>query len=275
MENIMTKTGRLLFAAGIACIGVQQLIYGDFRPVVLPLWPAWLPGHIVLAYLVAIVLLVAGLAILTGIKARQAAGFLAILFLLLLLLFHLPFQWSHNLYFLGAWGDAFKALALSGGAFAVAGSLSPDHKTFPLARVFFSITMIVFGYEHFLYAPFVDMLVPAWMPGHRFWTYFCGIALMAAGIAIILKIRMRMVATLLGVMIFCWFIMVHIPRAIADPSGQNGNEWTSVFEALAFSGISFVLAGESSEPVGSSGSFGSSGIKSRETVRRESGVNQE
>jgi hypothetical protein len=43
-------------------------------------------------------------------------------------------------------------------------------------------------------------------------------------------------------MIFLWFIMLHIPRAIADPHSGNGNEWTSVFEALAFSGIAFLMA---------------------------------
>jgi hypothetical protein len=38
-------------------------------------------------------------------------------------------------------------------------------------------------------------------------------------------------------MIFLWLIVLHIPRAIAEPYVAKGNEITSVFEALAFSGI--------------------------------------
>ena len=36
--------------------------------------------------------------------------------------------------------------------------------------------------------------------------------------------------------------MLHIPRAIADPHSGLGNEWTSVCETLAFSGIAFMTA---------------------------------
>jgi hypothetical protein len=43
-------------------------------------------------------------------------------------------------------------------------------------------------------------------------------------------------------MMFLWVFLLHIPRAIADPRGSLGNEWTSVFEALAYSGVAFILA---------------------------------
>jgi hypothetical protein len=52
----------------------------------------------------------------------------------------------------------------------------------------------------------------------------------------------RLASLMLGIMIFLSMLMVYIPRAIADPSSGLGSEWTSVFEALAFSGIAFVLA---------------------------------
>jgi len=35
--------------------------------------------------------------------------------------------------------------------------------------------------------------------------------------------------------------VLHIPRAIADPYSVIGNEWTSTFEALAKSGVAFIL----------------------------------
>ena len=56
------------------------------------------------------------------------------------------------------------------------------------------------------------------------------------------KIKLKVVGMLLGTMIFLWFVFLHIPRAIADPFVGKGNEVTSAFEALGFSGIAFVLA---------------------------------
>jgi hypothetical protein len=43
-------------------------------------------------------------------------------------------------------------------------------------------------------------------------------------------------------MLFIWFLILHIPRAIDMPEIANGNELTSVFQALAFSGVALVIA---------------------------------
>ena len=102
--------------------------------------------------------------------------------------------------------------------------------------------MIVFGYDHFLYKEFVATLVPAWIPWHLFWTYLAGVALMGSGICIMFKFQLRLVGMLLGIMLFIWFVILHIPRAITDPYIDKGNEVTSVFEALAFSGVAFLIA---------------------------------
>ena len=94
---------------------------------------------------------------------------------------------------------------------------------------------------------FVASLVPAWIPGHAFWTYFAGTALIASGVAMITRIKARLAATMLGVMLLTWVLVLHIPRAIADPYSGIGGEWTSVFEALAESGIAFILGETLSE----------------------------
>jgi hypothetical protein len=64
---------------------------------------------------------------------------------------------------------------------------------------------------------------------------------MAGGLGIILNIQRHLAANLLGIMIFIWFIILHIPRAMVDPHSGNGNEITSVFEALSFSGIALLI----------------------------------
>src|SRR5262249_50754310 len=153
------------------------------------------------------------------------------------------------------WTYAGKALALSGGAFAVGGSVLATGKRFGdssqsvnsnarlilIGRICLGLFMILCGIEHFLFAEFVATLVPAWIPGHLFWTYFAGVALIAGGLGIILPMTARLAALLSGLMVFLWFVLLHIPRAVS--AGHDRNEWIAVFEALAVSGIAFVLAG--------------------------------
>ncbi len=249
-------TGRVFFALGLMGIGLQHFYFKQFIPVVVPVWPTWIPGRLFWVFLTGTILFVAGGMILTGKQARFAATMMGGFFLLSVLLLHIPDNIIRGVVHIGAWTGAFKALAFSGSAFVVAGTLpaaaaggghkSPAiigllEKLIPLGMYPLAIMVIVFGTDHFLYVPFVSSLVPAWIPRHVFWTYFAGAALIAAGLGMIFRVKARLAATLLGVMIFAWVIVLHIPRAVADPYGAIGNEWTSVFEALAFSGVAFIL----------------------------------
>jgi hypothetical protein len=60
--------------------------------------------------------------------------------------------------------------------------------------------------------------------------------------AIIFQIKVRLVGILLGIMVFIWFLILHIPRAAIAPVTDQGNELSSVFESLGVSGIAFVIA---------------------------------
>ncbi|MDB4924654.1 hypothetical protein [Mucilaginibacter sp.] len=251
MENY-NKIWRSFFAICLIAIGIQQLIVGGFMPVIIPPSPIWLSGCIACVWVVSILLIVSSAAILFNINARTIAVYLGAALLLLLLIFHIPYQLQTNLHFLGGWGNAFKILVLTGGAFVAALSLPKTEgagritnlleKLLPAGRFFFAITMVVFGITHFVYIQFVAMLVPAWTPWHIFWGYLAGVALIAGGLGIILNIQLRLAANVLGVIIFIWLITLHIPRAIADPYTGHGNEVVSVFEALGFSGIAFLIA---------------------------------
>ncbi len=159
---------------------------------------------------------------------------------------------------LGVWTSALKELVLAGGGFVVAGSFpycgrredSPKEsslmgllgKIIPFGSVFMCITMISFGIDHFLYAEGVSTLVPAWIPGRMFWTYFAGVVLIGSGVTIILRIQLKLSALLLALMIIIWFLILHIPRAVVDPYSLQGNEVSSVFEAFGFSGIAYLIA---------------------------------
>jgi uncharacterized membrane protein len=103
--------------------------------------------------------------------------------------------------------------------------------------------MVLAGIQHFLYPEFVKLLVPSWIPGPLFWTYFAAIALIAGGTGLVIPRTTRLAAALSGLMIFLWLVMLHVPRAIAASPDQRRNEWTAVFEALAVSGIALTIAG--------------------------------
>ena len=248
---------RSCYALCIGCLGVQQFIYKDFRPVILPEWPGWIHHSPWFAFIVGAALLVAAIMI----SFEKMGGMIEITLGIGMLIFFLAFHVPNQIFIipykfhLGLWTDALKELALAGGAFILAvfsstrqwdeksiGFRLTQDQLMRLGKIFFSTTMISFGIDHFLYTESISNLVPAWIPDHIFWTYFAGIALIGSGTAIVLNIFVKQVAILLSMMLLLWVILLHIPRAIADPHVASGNEITSAFEALAFSGISLTIA---------------------------------
>jgi uncharacterized membrane protein len=120
-----------------------------------------------------------------------------------------------------------------------------------LGRLFFAISMMAFGLQQLITANFVRLVppLPAWMPWHPFWACLSGVLLIAAGVAIALIARgagilipktARLAATMSGIMIFLWVVLLHVPRALA---GYDAGEIAGVFEALALSGVAFMLRG--------------------------------
>lgn len=246
--NTPLEIGRIFYAIGIVAFGVQHLAYGAFVTRVVPKLPAWLPMQPALAYLVGVVLVLAGAGIALRVRMREAALVLIALLGISVLALYLP-PLIANPFQGGFITSAFKAIALCGGALVIieiADRSAPRDGFFSsaarLGRFLLAAFLIVAGVQHFIYPQFVATLVPAWIPPNQlFWTYAAGVALIAGGAGIIIPRTARRAAMLVGVMIFLWVPLLHIPRALADLHGSN--ETTAVFEALAMSGIAFMIAG--------------------------------
>lgn len=236
-------TGRFFYAAAIIFFGAQHLQHGKFVTRVMPAWPAWVPGQPAWAYGVGLVLVAAGLALCFERTARGAAWVVGVMTLLGALLLALPAAFAGAAWG-GTWTMAGKAFALGGGAWVVAGTLRIETKDSrwlaAVGRVCLCGFMILGGIQHFIWAKFVTQLVPKWIPGGEFWTWFAGIALIAGGLGMLFRPTARLAAWLSAGMIFSWVILLHVPRALADLN--NANEATAVFEALAMSGIALLLA---------------------------------
>jgi uncharacterized membrane protein len=250
------RIGHWFYGIAIVVYGIQQLWYGDFRTVQLPAWQSYLPLLPAWAYLTGVGLIIAGTAIITGRKAIEASLLLGVIFLFLFLFVQIPYEIfgdPNSSLHLGVWTNALKGLALSGGAFVMAGSFVKSNlkqssffklseKLIPFGPLFFSITMISFGIAHFLYADGVSTLVPSYFPDHVFWTHLSGVVLIGSGLAITLKIRRGAIAMLFSIALCIWAFILHLPRAIDEPYVARANEVSSFFDALAFCGIAFVIS---------------------------------
>jgi uncharacterized membrane protein len=129
------------------------------------------------------------------------------------------------------------AFAAVGRKFRMARGLD---KAYPLGRVSLAVPIAVFGAEHLTSAQAIMKGVPAWMPGKLFWTYFVGVALIAAALSFIFRVGVRLSATLLGIMLFCFAAMIDIPNTIAAP--HNRIFWTLAARESAFGAGAILLA---------------------------------
>ena len=59
-------------------------------------------------------------------------------------------------------------------------------KLIVLGPVFEAVALAMFSAEHFLSAKGLSALVPKWLPGPMFWTYFFGAALAAAAASLLI-----------------------------------------------------------------------------------------
>jgi uncharacterized membrane protein len=250
----LSDAGRIFYGIAIAVLGFLTIYYGDFPYMLIPPKHSWIPGLATLAYISGAMLILAGACIVFEKKIWPTSLLLGSVLLLIFCFYFIPYEFivSSNYMIFSAWENAAKELALSGGAFVIAGCFLEKNnnllirflkKVIPFGAIFFSITIISFGINHFLNPKGVSTYIPSWVPYRIFWAYFTGTTLIGSGIAIILKIKPGLTASLLGTMIFIWFIILHIPRVVASPVAYMGSEVASACLALAYSGIAFVIAG--------------------------------
>ncbi len=253
MSNL-SAIGRVCFGSSIAGIGFLNIWYADFPYMLIPPKHSWIPALAMTSYMFGSILMLAGSCIAFNIKARATSLILGSALLVIFCFYFVPYQLivGSKSFQLGNWENAEKELALSGGAFVIAGCFPGKNdkalirflsRLIQLGHIFFSLAILSFGLDHFIYAKEAAGYIPSWIPNHMFWIYFAGVPLVGSGLAIILKIKVRIIAALLGIMIFTWLVILHIPYVIAAHFSDTGGEVTSALLALAYSGTAFVIAG--------------------------------
>jgi len=242
----LLRIGRLLFALSVVASGIYQLVTGRYvnlvpvNPAHLP--PAWQPC------VLGVLLVLIGLGLLIRKTVSASAATLAVL--LLVLFFGFSLRVALRQASMGyVWVDPLMILAILGGVGLAAGRRDGSPSS-ALDRVFETLSrfapwalgafLAYCGALHFPYAMYVAGLIPPWIPGHMFWTYFAAIALIAGGIGVVVPQTARLAATLSGIMLFSWLFLVHIPLAI---STHTVSEVSRGFQAMQDSAVAFMLAG--------------------------------
>lgn len=239
MNNLL-RCGRIIYAVGITALGILCFVAKDFivgRP---PKWAADIDVNPMLGYITGGIIIIAAIAILINKRPVLAALLIAVLIFLLSAL-------RHFTHFMDDWANMYKTLALFGGTLIIAASFltkaehNNQRKIFILLGcICLAAFFIAAGYAHFKYADFVKALIPSFVPFHEFFTYFTAICMFAGAAGILIPQTRRLAALLSGIMILGWFLLLHIPRFLADTN--NVSDRLGVFESFTFVGIFFVLS---------------------------------
>jgi uncharacterized membrane protein YphA (DoxX/SURF4 family) len=240
--KLIGDAGKYFFAIALAGIAIVQFVTAAMPSALMPL-PETMAGKSILAYTSGLVFLAAAIAVVINKRAALLLCIAGIVFFLFLIYPHLPKLLS-NLYNAGEWVVFLETLAFVCGCFMLANKidrgLHPALNTTALVcRYLFALVLLVFGIQHIMYEKFITTLIPEWIPAKLFWARVVTVAFLATAISITLNIATRLSALLVGFMFIIWVCILHIPRVTIRSWKET--EWTSMFIALAMSGICFSL----------------------------------
>jgi uncharacterized membrane protein YphA (DoxX/SURF4 family) len=225
------------YGAGALGLGIIGLVFASFALQWQPV-PACIAQHGTLAIISAIILVLAGIATILRRTVTLGAIILASWYGLWVVALHAPIVLAKPS--VGSLLGVAEIFALTTAGLQL--QYVRRLRTGPVlvwVRILFGLCPIVFGISHFVYADFTAQMVPGWIPAPLFWAYATGTAHLAAGIAIVAGIRVRLAATLLATMCGLFVLLLHLPRVIATPGSQL--EWTMMFVALSITGAAWIM----------------------------------
>ena len=249
----ITRAGIILYGLASAACGIMDFIWADFDASHQPIqaFGDHIPGVTILAYITAVWMIAAGLAILWRRSARAGGAALAIIYFVFAI-FWLPRLYTAPHYlgfripvFIGvAAGVGIELIACAGGALVYA-SLATRSSSWPRTILFtrwiFALCAINFGVNHLDAVADNLFFVPKSMPlGQAFWVILTGISFVLAGLAILCRIQDVLAARLLALM-FLAFNVFALPAFIfADP--KNHAAWGGNAFNLALVGATWIFA---------------------------------
>jgi uncharacterized membrane protein len=244
----IASASHAVFAALMIGLGIQGLIEGQFTTVWQPV-PRGVPAREVLVYLCALLSLASGI----GLLWRRTAGLAARVLLGSLIVWLLV--WRVRAVFLASlmessWSIA-DTMVMAAGTWVLFAWFATDwdrqrlgfatgEKGVRIARVFYGLGMIPFGYAHFANLKGTAGLVPGWLPWHLGWAYFTGGAFIAAGVAMLIGELPRLAAALSALQMGLFGLLVWVP--ILAAGSTNAFQWMEFATTLALTAAGWVVA---------------------------------
>jgi uncharacterized membrane protein YphA (DoxX/SURF4 family) len=238
--------GPPFYAAPLAAFGSEHFTRIDLIASIVPVFMPW-PRF--WTYLVGACFVAAGLSLVTGIRTRLAASLLALTFFLFVALMDFP-AWVDGSFNRFAGALALRELAFSGGALALAATLTPGArgaKMATVARYFIAIPVVVYAVEQLLHGSHVpgvplNRLTPDYIPVRVFWTYLAAAVYAVAGVLLLLGKKTRASATWIAEAVLLMVLVVYVPIAVVERASIDTG-FNFLADTLMFCGAVLLLAG--------------------------------
>lgn len=107
-----------------------------------------------------------------------------------------------------------------------------------LGRFVYGIPFIIFGALHFINASALAGLLKGW-PVAEGLVYISGLALILAGVSIVINVKARLASLLLALLLLLIIVGIHLPQA----SGGDQTAVSSMLKDLALLGAALTYSG--------------------------------
>lgn len=242
MENT-ARFSRFLFALPWFIFGLQHFIYAGF---VANIVPAYMPLRSFWVYFTGTAMFAAAISLIVNKKSALASFLLGVMVTGFVLMIHTVII-AGNSNIARNWTRMWQDLSIAAAAFILAGSLLKPESAGEIIKIFakigryvFAVMLIIFGVQHFLNLEFLTANVPVYLPLQTVWSYLVGIALVITGMSVLTNKKVRLTATVTGVLLLIVNLLFHAPRLAKDPN--IGGDWTAAMIDLAITGGVFILA---------------------------------
>ena len=202
-------------------------------------------NHEIFSYIVAIINILGGVAVLWPRTARLGALALAALYFVFALL-DIPFIVRHPLIY-NNWGNFFEPnIAFVAGAailYACSDSVASarPQRVAQIGYCAFGICVASFALEQLFSLYNTASAVPKWIPpGQMFWAVATTLAFALAAIALLTGFMARLASQLTTAMLVGFALLVWAPALVADPRAFSN--WTESLETLGIAGTALVVA---------------------------------
>jgi hypothetical protein len=247
------KFGLWFYGLGTVLTGILNIAWGDFDASHQPIQSLSknVPGQHILACVVGVWLVAAGLAILWRRTERIGAAASAIVYLIFATLWlaryytgiH-AFGWRIDVILGITFGLAQQLMLVAPAALVYVSTASPDsplqNRAATAARWMLGLPPVIFGLFHLIALRVFATIVPHWMSFGYFWAALTGVAFILAGCAICSGIMDVLAARLLALMLLLFEGFVEIPPIFIRLHNQK--TWGAAVYNLAAIGACWIFA---------------------------------